>query len=84
MSVPQIEKLNLAIDQASASFNRLLLLAGPAESGKKTLLRRISDSHECPILNVNLKISQALPELQEPHEPNYNRPRKSKLMLVAQ
>lgn len=43
MSVPQIEKLNLAIDQASASFNRLLLLAGPAESGKTTLLRRISD-----------------------------------------
>ncbi len=70
MSVPQIEKLNLAIDQASASFNRLLLLAGPADSGKTTLLRRLSNTHGCPILNVNLKISQALLEL-----PRMKRPR---------
>lgn len=69
MSVPQIEKLNLAIDQASASFNRLVLLAGPGESGKTSLLRQVSELRECPFINVNLKISQSLLELPRSKRP---------------
>lgn len=64
-------KVNQAIEQAGASFNRLVLFAGPGESGKTRLLRRISDTHGCPFLNVNLKISQALlklPRMKRPHQ----------------
>lgn len=69
MSLPQIDKLNLAIDQASASFNRLVLLVGPGQNGKTTLLRQLSEAHGCPILNVNLRISQALLELPRSKRP---------------
>ena len=69
MSSSNLSQLTTAIDQASASFNRLVLLVGPGQSGKTTLLRQLSEAHGCPILNVNLKISQALLELPRSKRP---------------
>lgn len=69
MTGPEIQELNQAIEQAAASFNRLVLLAGPGQSGKTSLLRRVSELRECPLINVNLKISQALLELPRGKRP---------------
>ena len=69
MTGPDIEKLNQAIEQAAASFNRLVLLAGPGESGKTSLLRQVSELRECPLINVNLKLSQTLLELPRSKRP---------------
>ncbi len=69
MTGPDIEKLTQAIEQAAALFNRLVLLAGPGESGKTSLLRRISEFRECQFINVNLKLSQSLLELPRSKRP---------------
>ena len=69
MTGPDIEKLNQAIEQAADSFNRLVLLAGPGESGKTSLLRQVSDLRGCPFVNVNLKLSQSLLELPRSKRP---------------
>ena len=69
MTGPDIEKLTQAIELASASFNRLVLLAGSGETGKTRLLRRVSEVRECPMINVNLKLSQTLLELPRSKRP---------------
>lgn len=69
MVISQIEQLNLGIEQASALFDRLVLLAGPSDSGKMSLLRRVSELRNCPFLNVNLKLSQSLLELPRTRRP---------------
>ncbi len=55
-----MNELTTAVNEANASFNRLVLLAGPGESGKTSLLRQVSDLRGCPFVNVNLKLSQSL------------------------
>ena len=58
-----INVLTNAIDQAAASFNRLVLLVGPSASGKSNLLRKLCETRTCPLMNVNLRISQKLLEI---------------------
>lgn len=64
-----IEKLNEAIEQASVLFNRLVLLAAPGESGKTSLLHELCDIRSCPLINVNLGLSQKLLELPRNKRP---------------
>ena len=69
MADANISNLNEAIEQAAASFNRLVLLAGLGQSGKTSLLRQVSELRECPFINVNLKLSQTLLELPRSKRP---------------
>jgi hypothetical protein len=69
MTGPDIDKLTQALEQAAASFNRLVLLAGPGESGKTSLLRQVSELRECPVVNVNLMLSLSLLELPRSKRP---------------
>jgi Cdc6-like AAA superfamily ATPase len=52
-----------AILNAPAMYSRLILLVGPSGSGKTQGLQEISAKYGKSILNVNLKMSQALLEL---------------------
>ena len=58
-----IEALMNSIDQAAGSFNRLVLLVGPSGSGKSHLLQKLCEIRTCPLLNINLRISQKLLEI---------------------
>lgn len=41
-------------------YYRLLLVVGPARSGKTTALRRLADDRSWPLINVNLSLSGRL------------------------
>jgi ATP/maltotriose-dependent transcriptional regulator MalT len=64
-----ILKLNEAIDQAATLFNRLVLLAAPGASGKTLLLHEVCEQRSCPLINVNLRLSQKLLELPRTKRP---------------
>lgn len=53
------------LDQAEQLYNSLILVAGPAGTGKTAALRQISESKGFPLVNVNLELSQRLLELTE-------------------
>ena len=60
--MPEANTNNLiqAIEQVKPSFNRLVLLVAPSGSGKTSLLMEICETQSCPLINVNLQLSQEL------------------------
>lgn len=64
-----LDDLTTAIEQAAASFSRLVLLAGPGECGKTLVLRQLSGDRGCSFINVNLSLSQSLLELPRTKRP---------------
>jgi Cdc6-like AAA superfamily ATPase len=62
MAGSDLEKLMDAIDQVKSQFNRLVLVAGQSGSGKTELLRQVCNERDCPMVNVNLQLSQKLIE----------------------
>ncbi len=53
------------IEQASGLYHRLVLVVGPAGTGKTAALRELAETRGYPLINVNLKLSQRLLELTE-------------------
>ncbi|NIP47372.1 MAG: BREX-3 system P-loop-containing protein BrxF [Gammaproteobacteria bacterium] len=54
-----------AAQEAESSYHRLVLLIGPARSGKTGLLLELAKSQGWPRLNVNLALSEQLLELSQ-------------------
>lgn len=44
-------------------YNRLLFIVGPQSSGKSRILRELSATVKCPLINLNLELAKLLIEL---------------------
>ncbi|MBC7323052.1 MAG: BREX-3 system P-loop-containing protein BrxF [Acetomicrobium sp.] len=53
------------IDEVYQLYYRLILLVGPAGSGKTNIMKQISINKSCPLINVNLSLSRRLLDLSE-------------------
>jgi hypothetical protein len=53
------------IDEARELYHRLILMVGPAGSGKTEALQEVSASTAAPLINVNLELSRRLLDLTE-------------------
>jgi len=65
MVEPLADRVIRGIDQAAGLYYRLVVLVGPAGSGKTAALQ---DVHECtaaPLVNVNLELSRRMLDLTE-------------------
>lgn len=58
--VHSIGTIGDAVSQANLSVHRLVLLVGPAGSGKTRLLRQFCSEVSCSLVNVNRGLSQKL------------------------
>jgi ATPase family associated with various cellular activities (AAA) len=57
------------IDDASASYYRLILVVGPAGSGKTRVLRAVAEGTGLPCITVSLELSQCLLDVPEQRRP---------------
>ena len=53
------------LDDVAALYHRLILIVGPAGSGKTSALRDVSKKTETTLLNLNLRLSGELLEMTE-------------------
>ncbi len=53
------------IDEVSHLYHRLVLVVGPAGSGKTSALQEVSASTSAPVINVNLELSRRMLDLTE-------------------
>jgi ABC-type hemin transport system ATPase subunit len=60
-----IEEIIKKVDQTYHSYYRLVLLVGPVCSGKTTVLKKLQQELDVPIINVNLELSRRMLELTE-------------------
>src|SRR3989304_8150671 len=65
MPDPLADQVIAKIGQAPSLYNRLVLVVGPAGSGKTTALLEVEKRPGAPRLNVNLALSQRMLELTE-------------------
>lgn len=57
------ERLERATQEARAAYYRLVLLVGEPKSGKTRELKATAEQMQCPVVNLNLTLSQRLLEL---------------------
>lgn len=62
-TVPAMEQIISMIQEASSQYYRLVLVVGPAGSGKSQILREISSLTNAPILNISLDLSKRMLDL---------------------
>lgn len=55
-----IESIRQSVDQVRLLYHQLVLLVGPPDTGKSSLLQAVSASNGWPRVNVNLHVSEAL------------------------
>lgn len=65
MTSQDTDGITRRIEQASALYHRLVILAAPAGSGKTAILREVSDRLSTPLINVNLEVSRQMLDLTE-------------------
>jgi len=53
------------IEEAKSLYHRLVLVVGPAGSGKTKALKETAASTSAPVINVNLELSRRMLELTE-------------------
>jgi len=58
----QVER---AVEQVHELYHRLVLLVGPARSGKTKALQKVSARTSAPLINVNLEVSRGMLDLTE-------------------
>jgi hypothetical protein len=63
MAPPLSHQIAERVAEAPQLYHRLVLVVGPACSGKTAALRDLHDEHGWPLLNVNLLLSERLLEL---------------------
>ena len=63
MAEPLADRLLSKIGQAADLYHRLVILAGPAGSGKTAALRIVNERNAAPLINVNLELSRQLLDL---------------------
>lgn len=54
-----------SLEQAAVLYNRLVLVVGPAGTGKTAALREVAEARSLPLVSVNLELSRRLLELTE-------------------
>lgn len=57
------ERLWRAIQQVQEPYHRLVLVVGPAGSGKTGALRLVAEGHGLPLMNGNLELSRRMLEV---------------------
>jgi hypothetical protein len=65
MTSQDTDGITRRIEQASALYHRLVIVAAPAGSGKTAILREVSDRLSTPLINVNLEVSRQMLDLTE-------------------
>ena len=55
-----IEKLDQLVDDITSLNNKLVLLIGPAKSGKSDLLAQLSERRDTPVLNAGAALGRQL------------------------
>lgn len=65
MAEPLADQIIRKVKQTAELYNRLLLVVGPAETGKTTALQVVRDRIGAPLVNVNLELSRWMLELTE-------------------
>ena len=57
-----IDRVIEKIDSVSGAYHRLVILAGPCQSGKTRSLSMVHEKIDAPLININLELSQKLLE----------------------
>ena len=65
MTEPLADKVLRKIGEARELYHRLVLIVGPAGSGKTSALQQVSASTSAPLINVNLELSRRMLDLTE-------------------
>ncbi len=65
MAEPLEGRILQKIGEAHELYHRLILVVGPAGSGKTSALRKVSAATSTPLLNVNLELSRRMLDLTE-------------------
>ena len=60
---PIADRIMKEIKQAALLYHRLVLVVGPAGTGKTTALRYLQDRNGAPFVNVNLELSRRMLDL---------------------
>ena len=60
---PVADRIMKKVKQAAGLFHRLVLVVGPAGTGKTTVLRQLRDHSGAPLVNVNLELSRRMLDL---------------------
>jgi hypothetical protein len=65
MAEPLADQILRKIGEVCSLYHRLILMVGPAGSGKTSALQEVSASTSAPLINVNLKLSRRMMDLTE-------------------
>lgn len=65
MTPPTSKDLRTLCDTAATLYHRLVLVVGPARSGKTRLLQATSADYGWPLINLNQRVSELLLELTQ-------------------
>jgi len=65
MAEPLADQVLRKIGEARELYHRLILMVGPAGSGKTSALQEVSASTSAPLINVNLELSRRMLDLTE-------------------
>ncbi len=65
MAEPLADQVLRMIGEARESYYRLILMVGPAGSGKTSALQEVSATTSAPLINVNLELSRRMLDLTE-------------------
>jgi len=63
------EQIANRIEEAAGLYHRLVLVVGPAGTGKTAALRELAKARGYPLINVNLELSERLLDLAERQRP---------------
>jgi ABC-type uncharacterized transport system ATPase component len=65
MAEPLADQVLRKIGEVCSLYHRLILMVGPAGSGKTSALQEVSASTSAPLVNVNLELSRRMLDLTE-------------------
>ena len=65
MMLPLSSRLDESIPSANGLYHRLILVVGPARSGKTVALTELADAKGWPRVNVNLQLAERLLDLTQ-------------------
>ena len=65
MAEPLADQVLRKIGEARELYHRLILMVGPAGSGKTSALQEVSARASAPLVNVNLELSRRMLDLTE-------------------